>query len=93
MTNIMKTIIIIIIRALFRTHPVRGGTDFGNVGYFLNLTPEDLGLAVRTVKDGKAPGPDGILSAVLKAPLASGFRQKPGLLLKVYNASLTSGMF
>ena len=60
-------------------------TEFGNVADILIFTADELELVERTMKVRKAD-PNGIRSEVLKAV----FCQKPKLLLKMYNAWLTS---
>lgn len=53
------------------------------------FTEEELKLAVTTLKNNKAPGPDGIPSEILKIVA----EKRPHTLLKVYNACLIEGIF
>ena len=76
-------------KTLFPTLPERGETIFENIGYrrFPYIYTEGMELAViRTTKERNAPDPDRILSELLKV-----FPEKSELLLKTYNACITSG--
>ena len=53
------------------------------------FTKAELGIAIRSLKSGKALGPDGIPVEVLKA-IAS---RSPETLLDVYNVFLREGVF
>ena len=53
------------------------------------FTKAELGIAIRSLKSGKAPGPDGIPVEVLKG-IAS---RSPETLLDVYNVCLREGVF
>lgn len=79
-----------IVDTLFPTHaPLPIAPAYllnGNPQLFTN---EELTSAARTLKTGKAPGPDGVPAEVLQAVAA----ERPSMLLRMYNACLTEGVF
>lgn len=77
-----------IVNALFPTHPIRDRdvVDVENIPLF---TEEELRVAVSSLRNGKAPGPDGIPSEALKIALSA----CPELLLGMYNTCLKAGLF
>lgn len=78
-----------IVDTLFPTHPLRGEDEIRDVGDFPLFTIEELQNAVRTMKNNKAPGPDGIPVEALKVAV----RHCPHLLLDMYNSCLKMGSF
>lgn len=78
-----------IVGALFPTHPERAEAAFAQLEEFPLFNHEELEKAVMSMKNKKAPGPDGIPSEVLKLVA----RQRPCLLLDMYNACLKNGIF
>lgn len=78
-----------VVATLFPVHPEREQLAFVDVEEPPLFTFRELEEAVRAMKGKKAPGPDGIPTEVLKAV----FRYFPHLLLDMYNACLTSGVF
>lgn len=78
-----------IVRALFPAHPMRPQVDIGDVGDIPLFNNEELEKAVKSMRNKRAPGPDGIPSEVLKAV----FRLSPHLMLDMYNACLKAGVF
>ena len=79
-----------IVRALFPRHPVR--VDVNSAESVVDcplFTMGELEEAVLTMKNRKAPGPDGIPAEVYKLV----FRQRPELLLEAFNACLKEGIF
>ena len=56
---------------------------------FRAFTEEELGCAIERMKNGKAPGPDGILPEIAKAAL----REERQTFLKIANAALRNGRF
>lgn len=78
-----------VVNALFPNHPVRPVRVFGDVGQFELFSEEELSRAVGSLKNKKAPGPDGIPAEVLKLVVEI----NPKLLLKAYNACLSEGVF
>ena len=78
-----------IVTSLFPTHPLRPLVDFGRVEDIPLFSNEELESAVLSLKSNKAPGPDGIPSEALKKV----FHIDPRILLNMYNACLTEGVF
>ncbi|CAH2090177.1 unnamed protein product [Euphydryas editha] len=78
-----------IVAELFPKHPPREKRNYTNSGEVSPFTVKELQNAARTLKPGKAPGPDGIPTSVIKI-IAQDF---PELLLNVYNACLATGTF
>lgn len=78
-----------IVGVLFPTHPIRNQETLRQVEEFQLFTAAELERAVRSMKDKKAPGPDGIPSEVLKMV----YHHNPEMLLRVYNACLKVGVF
>lgn len=78
-----------IVATLFPAHPQRSQLELGGTNDFTLFSLEELENAVLGMKNKKAPGPDGIPSEVLKAV----FQYNPHLLLDMYNACLTTGVF
>ncbi|CAH2089107.1 unnamed protein product [Euphydryas editha] len=77
-----------VVAELFLKHPPREKRNYTNSGEVSPFTVKELQNAARTLKSGKAPGPDGI-PTVIKI-IAQDF---PDLLLNVYNACLATGTF
>lgn len=79
-----------IVNTLFPTHARRidnpADDDISDLRPF---TVDELKLAARTLKNKKAPGPDGIPAEVLKEIADT----HPEMLLKMYNSCLTEGIF
>ena len=79
-----------IVDTLFPTHPIEDDASQVNLDYEIPLFTEgELKAAVNSMKNGKAPGMDGIPSEVLKISIQS----NPGLFLKMYNKCLKQGIF
>lgn len=77
-----------IVNALFPAHPARAVRAYdGNDAP--PFTMAELEEAVLSLKAGKAPGPDGVPGEVLRLVL----RLNPDLLLRMYNACLSAGIF
>ena len=53
------------------------------------LCEDEMVKAIKTVKNGKSPGPDGIPAEVLKRAV----KVIPGILLSMFNAWLVAGVF
>lgn len=78
-----------IVDTLFPSHPVgRAAHETANEEIPL-FTEEELKVAVAALRNGKAPGPDGIPAEALKCAL----NVSPELLLRMYNACLRAGTF
>lgn len=80
-----------IVSTLFPDHPERNeedddGIDLEEIPPF---TSEELMLAINSLRNKKAPGPDGIPTEALKETA----RTCPQLLLNMYNACLKAGVF
>ncbi|KAK9693271.1 Reverse transcriptase (RNA-dependent DNA polymerase) [Popillia japonica] len=78
-----------IVRALFPQHPIRPEMRFDNSNDCPPFTHEELEIAFLSLKNRKAPGPDGIPSEILKIV----FQCSPSLLLRMYNVCLEYGVF
>ena len=78
-----------IVTALFPAHPLRPQANFERIEDVPFFTCEELETAVLSLKSNKAPGPDGIPSEALKNVFAT----NPQLLLRMYNACLSDGVF
>lgn len=79
-----------IVDALFPTHKVRAlEGPSGIVGEVPLFSAEELAQASGSMQNGKAPGPDGIPTEVLKEIA----RFRPQLLLNMYNRCLSEGIF
>lgn len=81
MTSIVKT--------LFPTHPLRPEVDFGEIPECPPFSDDELKIAIKSSKNKKAPGPDGIPSEALKIVA----QENPHLLLEMYNTCLRAGVF
>lgn len=79
-----------IVRTLFPTHPKRPGRAAppGDPEVPLFTRKELLG-SIKSMRNKKAPGPDGLPAEILKAVAGS----HPELLLEMYNSCLTAGVF
>ncbi|WP_316206602.1 reverse transcriptase domain-containing protein, partial [Escherichia coli] len=79
-----------IVNHLFPTHPpLEEQENTGEPEEIPLFTSGELQIAARTMKNNKAPGPDGIPSEVLKCIAV----KAPSLLLNMYNACLQTGVF
>lgn len=78
-----------IVAELFPKHPQREKRQYVASSEKTSFTIKELQDAAKTIKTGKAPGPDGIPASVIKT-IALEF---PHILLSVYNACLATGMF
>ncbi|XP_054280709.1 uncharacterized protein LOC128998547 [Macrosteles quadrilineatus] len=78
-----------IVTALFPSHPRRPFFDYGKVGDIPLFSIKELESSVLSLKNRKAPGPDGIPSEALKEV----FSVNPLLLLRMYNTCLCEGVF
>ena len=81
----------LIVDGLFPTHPEREEeNDLGeNDEAFPEFTEEELFTAVDSLKNGKAPGPDGIPTEILKIAA----HECPKLILCMYNTCARAGIF
>lgn len=79
-----------IVDGLFPTHPTRqdDGDNEETRGVPV-FTREELTSAASLMKTGKAPGPDGVPSEILRLMVI----QRPQILLDLYNTCLTTGTF
>lgn len=79
-----------IVNALFPTHDIRTddmeATGEDTIPLF---TEDELKTAASTLKNNKAPGPDGVPAEVIKVTA----NERPQVLLHIYNACLTEGIF
>lgn len=73
----------------FPNHPICAKMELGQVEVFSPFSVRELEQAARTLRNKKAPGPDGIPSEVLKHVI----QHRPSLLLNAYNSCLTAGVF
>lgn len=78
-----------IVAELFPKHPLRKKRQYTINGEVTPFTPKELQDAAKSLKPGKAPGPDGIPTSVIKI-IAQEF---PYLMLDAYNACLVTGTF
>lgn len=78
-----------IVDGLFPSHPPREEPPEVEIGDIPLFTEEELGVAVASLRNRKAPGPDEIPAEALKAA----YRARPELLLRMYNTCLTTGTF
>lgn len=79
-----------IVDTLFPTHELRADQPVeATVDPALLFTQDEMKSAASTLKNNKAPGPDGTPSEVLKIIAA----ERPHVLLNMYNACLTEGVF
>lgn len=78
-----------IVKKLFPTHPVRTDEESARSTEAIPFTVDELKEAAASLKNNKAPGPDGIPVEVLKC-LAS---NRPQAMLLMYNTCLTEGVF
>ncbi|XP_054280004.1 uncharacterized protein LOC128998059 [Macrosteles quadrilineatus] len=76
-------------RIVFPSHPRRPFFDYGEVGDIPLFSIKELESSVLSLKNRKAPGPDGIPSEALKKV----FSVNPLLLLRMYNTCLCEGVF
>jgi len=79
----------VIVDALFPAHPLRAERDFGDLGQIEPFRSEELKSAVESLRNKKAPGPDGIPAEILKLVV----EVNPDFLLATYNACLAEGIF
>lgn len=79
----------VIVQALFPRHAARTGQIPDRDANAPLFSIQELEQAVGTLKNRKAPGPDGIPAEVLKMVL----RYEPQLLLNMYNSCLADGVF
>ena len=80
-----------IVDGFFPEHPPREETPYESVRQedIPAFTKAQLRIAIRSLKSGKAPGPDGIPVEVFKAIVS----RSPETLLNVYNVCLMEGVF
>lgn len=78
-----------IVDGLFPTHAIRQPDEFRQVEEIPLFSEEELQQAAKSLKNKKAPGPDGIPAEILKK-LA---QTSPHFLLKMYNRCLEEGVF
>ncbi|XP_046687072.1 uncharacterized protein LOC124372704 [Homalodisca vitripennis] len=78
-----------VVQSLFPTHPPRQEVIFDRVEDIPLFSNEELERAVLSLKNNKAPGPDGIPSEALKQV----FQVNPRILLNMYNACLSEAVF
>ncbi|CAH2107374.1 unnamed protein product [Euphydryas editha] len=78
-----------IVAEQFPKHLPREKRNYTNRGELSPFTIKELQNAARTLKSGKAPGPDGIPTSVIKIIV----QDFPDLLLNVSNACLATGTF
>lgn len=78
-----------IVDDLFPRHPPRMPKEPGTAEDIPPFTVEEVQTAARTLKTGKAPGPDGIPSKVIKLIA----EKCPQVLLTMYNACLKTATF
>ena len=78
-----------VVNTLFPTHALRPVREFGDLGAFPPFREEELVSAVRSLRNQRAPGPDGIPSEILKLVTEI----NPSLLLDMFNACLADGVF
>ena len=78
-----------IVTTLFPAHPLRPTRPFERVGDVPLFSLEELEAAFLSLKNNKAPGPDGVPGEALKKV----FSINPQLLLSTYNACLAEGVF
>lgn len=78
-----------IVQTLFPTHENRPEAAFEGVEDVPFFSNEELETAVLSLKNNKAPGPDGIPSEALKKIYAV----NSDILLRMYNACLSDGVF
>lgn len=79
-----------IVETLFPTHPeLEDRPDTRTVENVPLFTHGDLETAARSLKNGKAPGPDGVPAEIIKIVAA----KHPELFLNMYNACLQKGFF
>lgn len=78
-----------VVNTLFPKHPVRPAREFGDLGMFPQFQEEELFAAIKSLKNRKAPGPDGIPEEVLRLVADT----NPRLLLDMFNACLAEGVF
>ena len=78
-----------VVQSLFPTHQERPKGEFGKISECPLFSDDELQLAIKSSKNKKAPGPDGIPSEVLKVIA----RYNPSLLLHMYNTCLRVGIF
>ena len=79
-----------IVDSLFPTHPkwANPPTPPGTIKV-PELSEKELSMAIKSMKIGKAPGPDGIPAELLKVTA----RSQPRLLLDMFNSCLRIGIF
>lgn len=78
-----------IVRTLFPSYPERAEAVFRQDIEVPLFSEEELAKAIVSMKNKKAPGPDGIPSEVLKIV----YQLNPELLLQMYNSCLSEGVF
>lgn len=79
-----------IINDLFPQYPERKRTRVHTPSDTIpTFTVEELQSAAKSLKNGKAPGPDGVPTAVIKVIT----QELPYMLLNVYNACIKNGTF
>lgn len=79
-----------IVNTLFPKHNMRTDDSEAHPNSNIRLfSIEELQTAARSLKNNKAPGPDGIPSEVIKEIAAN----RPNILLRMYNSCLREGIF
>lgn len=78
-----------IVDVLFPAHPKRADDPPLQVNETPLFSAEELARATGSMKNGKAPGPDGVPAEALKEAV----RASPQLMLNMYNSCLKAGIF
>lgn len=79
-----------IVGGLFPTHPEQVWEEDQDMDAEVPVVSgRELALAISQLKTGRAPGPDGVPTEILRAVAA----QRPGILLDTFNACLMEGIF
>lgn len=79
-----------IVKFLFPTHEIRPDVIYAEDNtQRIQFSIQELQTAAQSLKNNKAPGPDGIPTEVIKVIAA----QRPEILLKMYNTCLEEGVF
>lgn len=88
--NLPKKVIDNIVNTLFPQHEPRvDNVSEKDASDVVPFTEEEIVIAAKSLKNKKAPGPDGIPSEILKVVA----REHPRALLQMYNACLKEGLF